>query len=107
MKIALRDDPNMPDTGLSIISDHLPNELRKIYDPSAKHSKGIDQEEVKGNVLEDNEGKTIGHRRKQLRQKFFGHESVPFREQNVSTLHGTMKLIIMHFFMSLISPFFG
>ena len=83
MKIALRDDPNCPDAGLSRISDQLPNELRQIYDPSAKRSK-TNHEEIKGNVLPDNTGETIGHRRKELRQKFYGHESVSYREQNVS-----------------------
>ena len=80
MKIALRDIPNQPDVGLSMISDNLPNELRQIYDPATKLSKIIDQDDIKGNLLEDTEGKTIGHRRKQLRQKFFGQESMSHRE---------------------------
>ena len=84
MKIALRDDPNCPDVGLSMISEQLPNELRQIYDPSAKRSKANDHDEMKGNVLADNTGETIGGRRKQLRQKFYGHESASYREQNVS-----------------------
>ena len=86
MKIALRDDPNEPDAGLSMISDNLPNELRQIYDPAAKRLNSVEQDEMKGNLLEDNEGQTIGHRRKQLRQKFFGQESISHREQHVSIL---------------------
>ena len=84
MKMALRDDPICSDHGLSMISDQLPNELRQIYDPSAKRSKVTEYEETKGNVLKDNIGDTIGHRRKQLRQKFYGHESISYREQHVS-----------------------
>jgi len=84
MKIALRDDPDCPDVGLSMISDQLPNELRQIYDPSAKRFKANANDETKGNVLVDNAGETIGHRRKQLRQKFFGHEGTTNREQHVS-----------------------
>ena len=93
MKIALRDDPNCPDTGLSMISDQLPTELTQIYDPFAKRSKADNLDEMKGNVLIDNTGETIGHRRKQLRQKFFGHESTSYREQYVSMSHKQLFLV--------------
>ena len=50
----------------------------------AKRFKANANDETKGYVLVDNAGETIGHRRKQLRQKFFGHEGTTNREQHVS-----------------------
>ena len=86
MKIALRDDPHVPDTGLSMISDNLPNELRQIYDPAAKVSNTDELKAIEGNMLKDKEGKTIGHRRKQIRQKFYGQEGITQRDQAVSII---------------------
>lgn len=85
MKIALREDPNCPNTSLTIAADNFPKMLKEIYDPSAKH---VEQETEKGNILEDDDGKTIGSRRKQLRDKFFSQEGMSHREQNVSKNSG-------------------
>ena len=88
MKIALREDPNCPNTSLTIAADNFPKMLKEIYDPSAKHAKHVEQETEKGNILEDDDGKTIGSRRKQLRDKFFSQEGMSHREQNVSKNSG-------------------
>ena len=73
-----------PNTSLSIASDNFPAMIRQIYDSSAKLTKHVELEEEKGNILKDEEGKTIGSRRKQLRQKFYSQEGLSHREQNVS-----------------------
>ena len=83
MKITLREDPNRPNTSLSIASDNFPAILKEIYDPSARLKKEVERETEKGNILKDEEGKTIGSRRKQLRQKFYFQEGMSYRE-NVS-----------------------
>lgn len=84
MKIALREDPNCPNASLSIAAENFPNMLKEIYDSSTKQTKHAEQETGKGNILEDEEGKTIGNRRKQLRDKFYSQEGTSYREQNVS-----------------------
>ena len=85
MKRALREDPNRPNaTSLSVAAENFPNILKEIYDSSTKLSKQVEEETGKGNVLEDKDGKTIGSRRKLLRDKFYSKEGTSYREQNVS-----------------------
>ena len=86
MKIGLRENPAVPDTRLSIISDNLPTELLEILEPSYQLRNANEDESTmsRGNLLQDNEGITIGHRRKQLREKAFKLEGTSHKEQNVS-----------------------
>ena len=86
MKIGLRENPAVPDTRLSMISDNLPTELLEILEPSSQLRNANEDESTmtRGNLLQDNEGITIGHRRKQLREKAFKLEGTSYKEQNVS-----------------------
>ena len=74
MKVALRDSPDVPDRGLSLISDSLPRELMSQYEPSLlKHPRdeGVPTEDEVGNQLRDTKGLSIGDRRKKLKYADF------------------------------------
>ena len=79
MKVALRDDPETPDRGLSLISTDLPRELIGQYEPSIMRQLKDAQESAEedshggggGNQLLNSEGISIGDRRKKLKYANF------------------------------------
>ena len=86
MKVALRDDPETPDRGLSLISSDLPRELIGQYEPSIMRQLRDGQESAEedshgggGNQLLNSEGISIGDRRKKLKYANFDTGTITHR----------------------------
>ena len=73
MKLALREDSNRDDVGLSMISDQLPKDMMAQYEPPSATTSSK-KSDSPGNVLVDDRGMSIGERRKRLKYGNFNDE---------------------------------